>query len=207
MSRPVLMKLNGKYDLSLKSMLRDRQKFVTGAAFFEVFKKVSYACPRARRRRPGPAHTYVPFTTRNLCCRVLLKTGTLCRQTSLHCSRYPQPTIRQRIGPRTECAGDLRRRPTPATRPQRRRDRPGAVHISGAGERARGRASLPRNAASASRSGGSGSAIPTNGVVELAGARVRRNGRAEIVTYAHPRFLNAEDQGTLDAMEICVDLA
>jgi hypothetical protein len=36
---------------------------------------------------------------------------------------------------------------------------------------------------------------------------VRRNVRAEIVTYAHPRFLNAEDQGTLGAMEICVDLA
>jgi hypothetical protein len=139
------MKLNGKYDLSLKSMLRDRQKFVTGAAFFEVLKKGSYACPRARRRRPAPALTYVPFTTRNLCWRVLLKPGTLCRQTSLHCSRYPQPTIRQRIGPRTECAGDLRRRWAPATRPQRRRDRPGAVHISGAGERARGRASLPRN--------------------------------------------------------------
>jgi thioesterase DpgC len=46
-----------------------------------------------------------------------------------------------------------------------------------------------------------------DGVVELAGATVRRNGRAAIVTYDHPRFLNAEDQGTLDAMEICVDLA
>ena len=46
-----------------------------------------------------------------------------------------------------------------------------------------------------------------DGVVELAGATVRRNGRASVVTYVHPRFLNAEDQGTLDAMEICVDLA
>ena len=46
-----------------------------------------------------------------------------------------------------------------------------------------------------------------DGVVELAGASVRRNGRAAIVTYDHPRFLNAEDQGTLDAMEICVVLA
>src|SRR6266851_5674266 len=45
------------------------------------------------------------------------------------------------------------------------------------------------------------------GVVELAGASVRRNGSAAIVSYANPRFLNAEDQGTLDAMEICVDLA
>ena len=46
-----------------------------------------------------------------------------------------------------------------------------------------------------------------DGVVALAGASVRRDGRASIVTYEHPRFLNAEDQGTLDAMEICVDLA
>jgi (3,5-dihydroxyphenyl)acetyl-CoA 1,2-dioxygenase len=47
----------------------------------------------------------------------------------------------------------------------------------------------------------------TDGVVELEGASVRRSGRASVVTYEHPRFLNAEDQGTLDAMEICVDLA
>jgi thioesterase DpgC len=46
-----------------------------------------------------------------------------------------------------------------------------------------------------------------NGVVSLDGAEVRRNGRASVVTYTHPRFLNAEDQGTLDAAEICADLA
>jgi thioesterase DpgC len=46
-----------------------------------------------------------------------------------------------------------------------------------------------------------------HGVVELAGASVRRNGTAAIVSYANPRFLNAEDHGTLDAAEICVDLA
>jgi len=46
-----------------------------------------------------------------------------------------------------------------------------------------------------------------DGVVELAGASVRRSGSAAMVSYFHPRFLNAEDQGTLDAMEICVDLA
>ncbi len=45
------------------------------------------------------------------------------------------------------------------------------------------------------------------GAVTLAGASVRRNGKAAIVTYDHPRFLNAEDQGTLDAAEICVDIA
>jgi thioesterase DpgC len=46
-----------------------------------------------------------------------------------------------------------------------------------------------------------------DGVVVREGASVRRSGRASVVTYVHPRFLNAEDQGTLDAMEICVDLA
>ena len=46
-----------------------------------------------------------------------------------------------------------------------------------------------------------------DGFIELAGASARRHGKACIVTYANPRFLNAEDQGTLDAMETCVDLA
>jgi (3,5-dihydroxyphenyl)acetyl-CoA 1,2-dioxygenase len=46
-----------------------------------------------------------------------------------------------------------------------------------------------------------------DGHIALTGATVQRHGRASIVTYVHPRFLNAEDQGTLDAMEICVDLA
>jgi (3,5-dihydroxyphenyl)acetyl-CoA 1,2-dioxygenase len=46
-----------------------------------------------------------------------------------------------------------------------------------------------------------------DGVIELKGASVRRSGRACIVNYVHPRFLNAEDEGTLDGMEICVDVA
>jgi thioesterase DpgC len=46
-----------------------------------------------------------------------------------------------------------------------------------------------------------------DGVVKLPGAAVHRHGLASIVTYANQRFLNAEDHGTLDAMEICVDLA
>lgn len=49
--------------------------------------------------------------------------------------------------------------------------------------------------------------VRADGGVELEGASVRRSGSASVVTYRHPRFLNAEDQGTLDAMEICVDLA
>ena len=45
------------------------------------------------------------------------------------------------------------------------------------------------------------------GLVELPGASVRRAGKAALVTQNHPRFLNAEDGTTLDAAEICVDLA
>src|SRR5262249_34294753 len=46
-----------------------------------------------------------------------------------------------------------------------------------------------------------------DGIVKLPGAVVRRHRPAAIVTYANQRFLNAEDNDTLDAMEICVDLA
>src|SRR5215471_17447043 len=46
-----------------------------------------------------------------------------------------------------------------------------------------------------------------DGVVALEGASVRRSGRACIVNYLHPRFLNAEDETTLVGMEICVDIA
>ena len=46
-----------------------------------------------------------------------------------------------------------------------------------------------------------------DGRVELAGASVHRHGKAAVVTQNNPRFLNAEDQTTLDAAEICVDLA
>jgi thioesterase DpgC len=49
--------------------------------------------------------------------------------------------------------------------------------------------------------------LRADGVVALEGASVRRSRRASVVTYEHPRFLNAEDQGTLDAAEICTDLA
>ncbi|HEY4855790.1 MAG TPA: enoyl-CoA hydratase/isomerase family protein [Xanthobacteraceae bacterium] len=49
--------------------------------------------------------------------------------------------------------------------------------------------------------------LERDGVVELNGASVRRHGKAVIVTQNNPRFLNAEDQTTLDGCEICVDLA
>jgi thioesterase DpgC len=46
-----------------------------------------------------------------------------------------------------------------------------------------------------------------DGVVELPGASVQRTGKAAVVTLTNPRFLNAEDQTTLDGTETCVDLA
>ena len=46
-----------------------------------------------------------------------------------------------------------------------------------------------------------------DGLVELPGASVERAGKAAIVTQKHPRFLNAEDETTLNGAEVCVDLA
>jgi len=46
-----------------------------------------------------------------------------------------------------------------------------------------------------------------DGKVELAGSSVERRGKSAVVTFLNPRFLNAEDQTTLDDTEICVDLA
>jgi len=46
-----------------------------------------------------------------------------------------------------------------------------------------------------------------DGAVKLAGASVHRAGKAAVVTQDNPRFLNAEDQTSLDGAEICVDLA
>ncbi len=46
-----------------------------------------------------------------------------------------------------------------------------------------------------------------DGMVKLDGASVQRAGKAAVVTQDNPRFLNAEDQTSLDGAEICVDLA
>ena len=46
-----------------------------------------------------------------------------------------------------------------------------------------------------------------DGRIELPGASIERRGKAAMVTFLNPRFLNAEDQTTLDGMETCVDLA
>jgi thioesterase DpgC len=47
----------------------------------------------------------------------------------------------------------------------------------------------------------------TTGTAQLPGASVVRRGKAAILTYENPRFLNAEDQTTLNGFETCVDLA
>jgi (3,5-dihydroxyphenyl)acetyl-CoA 1,2-dioxygenase len=46
-----------------------------------------------------------------------------------------------------------------------------------------------------------------NAKLEFAGATLERRGRAAIITMRNPRFLNAEDETTLDGLEIAVDVA
>jgi thioesterase DpgC len=46
-----------------------------------------------------------------------------------------------------------------------------------------------------------------DGRIELPGALIERRGKAALLTYLNPRFLNAEDQTTLAGFETCVDLA
>jgi (3,5-dihydroxyphenyl)acetyl-CoA 1,2-dioxygenase len=45
------------------------------------------------------------------------------------------------------------------------------------------------------------------GEMELGGVRIKRQGKASVLTMSNPRYLNAEDESTLDGMEIAVDLA
>ncbi|MGH8686253.1 MAG: enoyl-CoA hydratase/isomerase family protein [Burkholderiales bacterium] len=45
------------------------------------------------------------------------------------------------------------------------------------------------------------------GELELAGARLRRQGKAAALTMRNPRYLNAEDESTLEGMETAVDVA
>ncbi len=49
--------------------------------------------------------------------------------------------------------------------------------------------------------------LAAEGRVDLGPVLVERRGRAVVLTMRNPRFLNAEDQTTIDAMEIGVDLA
>jgi thioesterase DpgC len=45
------------------------------------------------------------------------------------------------------------------------------------------------------------------GEIALPGARLRREGKAAVLTMGNPRYLNAEDESTLEGMETAVDLA
>ena len=47
----------------------------------------------------------------------------------------------------------------------------------------------------------------TDGKVDLGPARVERRGKAAVVTLHNPRYLNAEDDATLDDTETCADIA
>ncbi len=49
--------------------------------------------------------------------------------------------------------------------------------------------------------------LACEGLVDLGGASVERQGRASVVTMRNPQHLNAEDDTTLSAMATCVDLA
>ncbi|MGH6725280.1 MAG: enoyl-CoA hydratase/isomerase family protein [Pseudolabrys sp.] len=52
-----------------------------------------------------------------------------------------------------------------------------------------------------------GAEFVKNGVVDFGPVRVERQGKAAVVTIKNPRFLNAEDDDTLDATETAVDIA
>jgi len=47
----------------------------------------------------------------------------------------------------------------------------------------------------------------SHGTLEMKSASVERRGKASFVTLRHPRFLNAEDEDTIDEMETAIDLA
>jgi (3,5-dihydroxyphenyl)acetyl-CoA 1,2-dioxygenase len=46
-----------------------------------------------------------------------------------------------------------------------------------------------------------------SGKVDLGGAAVHREGKAAVVTMQNPRFLNAEDESTLEPLEMAIDIA
>jgi len=45
------------------------------------------------------------------------------------------------------------------------------------------------------------------GELDLAGVNLKRHGKASVLTMRNPKYLNAEDESTLDGLEIAVDLA
>ena len=61
---------------------------------------------------------------------------------------------------------------------------------------------LPRGAAQARLA-----EYASRGELDLGTAHVRREGKASVVTMRNPRFLNAEDESTLEPLETAIDLA
>ncbi|MGH8704364.1 MAG: enoyl-CoA hydratase/isomerase family protein [Burkholderiales bacterium] len=49
--------------------------------------------------------------------------------------------------------------------------------------------------------------LERRGEIDLGGAHLKRQGKASVLTMRNPRFLNSEDESTLDGMEIATDLA
>ena len=49
--------------------------------------------------------------------------------------------------------------------------------------------------------------LAADGALDLGAVRLERHGRAVHLIVSNPRYLNAEDQATIDAMEIGVDVA
>jgi thioesterase DpgC len=47
----------------------------------------------------------------------------------------------------------------------------------------------------------------SRGELDLGGAHLRREGKASVVTMRNPRFLNAEDESTLEPLELAIDVA
>ena len=107
----------------------------------------------------------------------------------------------------TRQAGRGRKRAV-AKRERRRRNRPGHFPRASAGRARRRHASLRRHAAAeAGIDGAHAREFIKNGVIDFGPARLERQGKAAVVTIHNPRFLNAEDDDTLDATETAVDIA
>ena len=70
-----------------------------------------------------------------------------------------------------------------------------------------GTAPLSRHAAAAAGSRRAAGEARGRRLVDLGKVTVERRGKASLVTMKNPRFLNAEDETTLDLTEIAVDLA
>jgi thioesterase DpgC len=49
--------------------------------------------------------------------------------------------------------------------------------------------------------------LARNGEIAFAGAHLKRHGKASVVTMRNAKYLNAEDEGTLEGLETAVDLA